>query len=259
MQAPNYGYQSLYVPLKKDNTEILYSNVKSRFYTYQNYQDLYNQYLSLGNEPLQGGFNLHNLETILMSIDENEQNESLDNKFNEAEDLLLDLIDDNKCSFIDSKHVKLFIFTPPENMELAIQKLKSNGIKNILSNNKDRIFLYDYTIRSYFYNMFKNCDRIKSFDKYGNEIVLWTNKGRRYIIQAPNYPLNNVDWGSNLQGNSDIASFTKDVFATLEHELEVPRNWIRSILEGFINQTTELKGYKTAYNISSSLQNKDKW
>lgn len=65
MTAPNYGYQSLYIPLRKDNTEVLYSNISSKFYTYQDYQDLYQKYLANGGEPLTDGFNIKNLETVI--------------------------------------------------------------------------------------------------------------------------------------------------------------------------------------------------
>jgi hypothetical protein len=71
--GPNFGYQSLYVPLKKDQTEIVFSNIKSRFYTYNDYQDLYNEYLSAGNKQLEGGFSRNNLETVLLALDDQEQ------------------------------------------------------------------------------------------------------------------------------------------------------------------------------------------
>lgn len=47
------------------NHEIIFSEVTSRLYTYEDYEELYNNYLKSGGSPLQNGFTKDNLEFIL--------------------------------------------------------------------------------------------------------------------------------------------------------------------------------------------------
>lgn len=52
---------------QKDTT-VLFSNLNQEFYTEDDYLSLYQDYLKKGFEPLQGGFNLENLEIVLQSL-----------------------------------------------------------------------------------------------------------------------------------------------------------------------------------------------
>lgn len=48
-------------------TGIIYSDITSQLYTYDDYQALYNEYLKKGGEPLHG-FTKENLDKILLLI-----------------------------------------------------------------------------------------------------------------------------------------------------------------------------------------------
>jgi len=54
--------------LGQKDTNVLFSNITQEFYTEDDYQGLYQDYLKTGAAPLQGGFNLENLEIVLQSI-----------------------------------------------------------------------------------------------------------------------------------------------------------------------------------------------
>ena len=63
--GPNYGSTKLRnSTISSDDTEVIYSEIDSRIYTYDNYQEIYHQYLKKGGNPLHG-FNLENLNKIL--------------------------------------------------------------------------------------------------------------------------------------------------------------------------------------------------
>ena len=47
------------------STNIILSEIDNKFYTIDEYNELYNQYLKSGGKPLNGSFNKENLETIL--------------------------------------------------------------------------------------------------------------------------------------------------------------------------------------------------
>lgn len=50
-------------------TNVILSQLDNKFYTIDEYNDLYNQYLKLGGKPLDG-FNKENLETIIEFINQ---------------------------------------------------------------------------------------------------------------------------------------------------------------------------------------------
>ena len=63
--GPNYGSVKLRnSTIDTRSTEVLYSEITSKIYTYDDYQQLYQDYLKKGGKPLQG-FNQENLKTIL--------------------------------------------------------------------------------------------------------------------------------------------------------------------------------------------------
>jgi hypothetical protein len=67
--GPNYGNQKLYIPdMDPSKTNVLFSNITSTFYSGEDYDQLYNDYLKKNGKPIDGGFNLRNLETILMFL-----------------------------------------------------------------------------------------------------------------------------------------------------------------------------------------------
>lgn len=63
--GPNYGSVKLRNnTIDSRSTEVLYSEITSKIYTYDDYQQLYQDYLKKGGKPLQG-FTLENLEIVL--------------------------------------------------------------------------------------------------------------------------------------------------------------------------------------------------
>lgn len=63
--GPNYGSTKLRnTTLNTSNTEVIYSEITSRLYTYDDYMEIYGDYLKRGGKPLQG-FNQENLTKVL--------------------------------------------------------------------------------------------------------------------------------------------------------------------------------------------------
>lgn len=63
--GPNYGSTKLRNnTIDTSHTDVIYSEIDSKIYTYDDYQDLYNEYLKKGGTPLHG-FNQENLTKIL--------------------------------------------------------------------------------------------------------------------------------------------------------------------------------------------------
>ena len=62
--GPNYGEEDNSPMTKSGTTDVVYSNIFGRIVTYDDYQDLYMDYLKKGGTPLQG-FNLENLDKVL--------------------------------------------------------------------------------------------------------------------------------------------------------------------------------------------------
>lgn len=67
--GPNYGEQENSPMKKAGMTDVLYSDVFDTLVTYDEYQNLYNDYLKKGGTPLQG-FNLDNLNKVLGVLNE---------------------------------------------------------------------------------------------------------------------------------------------------------------------------------------------
>ena len=63
--GPNYGSTKLRnTTLSTSNTEVIYSEITSKIYTYDDYMEVYGDYLKRGGKPLHG-FNQENLTTVL--------------------------------------------------------------------------------------------------------------------------------------------------------------------------------------------------
>lgn len=67
VMGPNYGEQKLAVTLASSDTETL-MGMDGNFYTYDDYQDLYNNYQKSGGKSNLKDFTKHNLDTILSEI-----------------------------------------------------------------------------------------------------------------------------------------------------------------------------------------------
>lgn len=61
--GPNYPEQKLPVSLSQSDTQVL-MGIDDELYTYDDYQDLYQDYLKNGGSPLDG-FNKENLDIVL--------------------------------------------------------------------------------------------------------------------------------------------------------------------------------------------------
>ena len=62
--GPNYGEEDNSPMKKLGTTDVLYSDLFGKAVTYDDYQNLYNDYLKKGGTPLQG-FDLENLDKVL--------------------------------------------------------------------------------------------------------------------------------------------------------------------------------------------------
>ena len=70
--GPAYGETRLQnKTINSHDTNVIYSDIDGNFYTIDEYNDLYNQYLKNGESPLQGGFSKHNIDTILSYLQGN--------------------------------------------------------------------------------------------------------------------------------------------------------------------------------------------
>ncbi len=64
--GPGYGETGLQnKTLNYHDTNVIYSDLDGNFYTIDEYDALYNQYLKSGGEVLQGGFSKSNIDIIL--------------------------------------------------------------------------------------------------------------------------------------------------------------------------------------------------
>lgn len=63
--GPNYGETSYPNTVNTSHTSVIYSDITSKLYTYEDYQELYNEYLKKNGTPLENKFNKENLERIL--------------------------------------------------------------------------------------------------------------------------------------------------------------------------------------------------
>jgi len=63
--GPGIGSQKLSNTITTNDTEVIASDITGEMYTYDDYNELYADYLKKGKKPLEGGFNKENLEIIL--------------------------------------------------------------------------------------------------------------------------------------------------------------------------------------------------
>jgi hypothetical protein len=60
------------ITLDRGDTEVVYTELTGVIYTFDQYDQMYNDYLKIGGSPL-FGFNKGNLETVLTELDRNEK------------------------------------------------------------------------------------------------------------------------------------------------------------------------------------------
>ncbi len=66
--GPSYGETRLQnKTISSQHTNVIYSDLDDKFYTVDEYNDIYQEYLKTGGSPL-SGFNLENIEIILDRI-----------------------------------------------------------------------------------------------------------------------------------------------------------------------------------------------
>ena len=63
--GPNYGQMVLPNTINTNKTSVIYSDITSKIYTSDDFEDLYNDYLKVNGTPLDGGFTKDNLEKVL--------------------------------------------------------------------------------------------------------------------------------------------------------------------------------------------------
>lgn len=57
--------------INSHDTNVVYSDIDGKFYTIDDYNNLYVQYLKNGGQPIQGGFGLENIDYILSHLQQN--------------------------------------------------------------------------------------------------------------------------------------------------------------------------------------------
>ena len=69
--GPNYGDQILPNTITKSDTSVIFSDIDANFYSSDQYDDLYNEYLKSGGNPINDPvFNKENLEEVLAFLRE---------------------------------------------------------------------------------------------------------------------------------------------------------------------------------------------
>ena len=63
--GPGFPRQKLANTLTQQDTEVIASDITGELYTFDDYNQLYVDYLKKGGKPLEGGFTKQNLEIIL--------------------------------------------------------------------------------------------------------------------------------------------------------------------------------------------------
>lgn len=66
--GPGFPRQQLGNTITKKDTEVIASDITGELYTYDDFNQLYEDYLKKGRKPLEGGFNKENLEIILTEL-----------------------------------------------------------------------------------------------------------------------------------------------------------------------------------------------
>jgi hypothetical protein len=74
--GPGYGYTGLRNnTLSGNDTAVIYSHIDDKFYTIDDYNSLYNEYLKMGGDGIESGidsgFSSSNIEKILIFLTEN--------------------------------------------------------------------------------------------------------------------------------------------------------------------------------------------
>ncbi len=69
--GPNYGEQILPNTLSSSDTEVAFSTLNNQFYTKDEYDEIYGNYLKKGGKAL-NGFNKRNLDEVILFLSENE-------------------------------------------------------------------------------------------------------------------------------------------------------------------------------------------
>lgn len=70
--GPAYGETGLQnKTINSHDTNVIYSEIDDNFYTIDEYNNLYNEYLKLGEAPLEGGFSKENIDIILSYLQGN--------------------------------------------------------------------------------------------------------------------------------------------------------------------------------------------
>lgn len=62
--GPNYGEPTFPRTITDSDTHVVFSELDNKFYTQDEYDDLYQEYLKVGGSPL-SGFNKNNLDLII--------------------------------------------------------------------------------------------------------------------------------------------------------------------------------------------------
>jgi len=63
--GPSIGSQKLSNTITNADTKVIASDLTGKIYTYDDYNDLYEDYLKKGGKPLKSGFTQENLDLIL--------------------------------------------------------------------------------------------------------------------------------------------------------------------------------------------------
>ncbi len=64
--GPNYGDMIIPTTLNNSDTDVIFSDIDSKFYTTDEYDNLYGEYLKNGGNPINDpSFNRENLEEVL--------------------------------------------------------------------------------------------------------------------------------------------------------------------------------------------------
>ena len=70
--GPGYGETRLQnKTVNKHDTNIIICDIDNSFYTIDDYNNIYSDYLKIGGKPLPDGFNKENLEKVVLTLSEN--------------------------------------------------------------------------------------------------------------------------------------------------------------------------------------------
>jgi hypothetical protein len=68
--GPVFGHQIIPLSLNTTHTDVIYSEITDKIYSFDEYEDMYDQYLIVGGEPL-FGFNKDNLDKLIYTLQNN--------------------------------------------------------------------------------------------------------------------------------------------------------------------------------------------